>query len=499
MRFLTLQSSKFNIFVLGLLFSTLTQIPGLLYINTLDWDEDVFHYVAQRLIINHELPYVTTFENKPPFTYLFYFPAILIDPTSKIVLRLVMCVLMACSAFLIGRVFLSNSSIKVYVLFNSVFFFCLRAFPGGFTWLTEMNSIVCIALWLSLISRISSSLLNSQPKGYLFFLVGFVSIPTLLTRTNLIFFVLINLGFITLQVSRYRLLESARIARLVVLGITTSSILIVFPYYLSGNIAVFFTGLVRLPIAYGGEIADIQLGTGRLVLYAGTFLLLVYSRKYFLSDLTEIQKQIHCYWIYAYVSILSGVVFNVPNFGHHLLQLVPFISLGVTLFLVKLKDNFVFWTMQSTVCVMSVLLIFAYTLNLKTARPNAYNSTEQNKVIEVLENLGVKYKDSIYAPQSPFVYSQFQSSPLLPFFVHPANLYNDAALSVWKGASWDSEGAVFALLETKPLWLVFGKNSYEARLLENSELVGKYQLQKEDKIQNFLIYKRVNDTIVGNE
>lgn len=469
------------LFLFSFLTALLTALPGLLYRNSLDWDEDVFQYVTQRIVFHHELPYVTTFENKPPLAYFAYFIPVLLQPEDKLILRSFASTLLAIIAYSIAHIFLSDVRNRTKIVYILTFMITYRFYPGGLTWLTELNGTLILVLLMYLIANTLR-----KESNLLYFTIGVVSSCAILTRTNLIFPV-VFLALLLLASSRNR--SNFRWPKVFsyIIGFVMPFIFLILFYLVLGQIQELYKGLLQLPIAITGSGSQIQFGVRRIFIYfLGLFLSLYLLRSTSNSESSDSKFKARIL-VFTHTGLLLSIIFNLPNFGHHLLQIVP---TTLAMLFLAFRNSISGHSILSKVLMLSLFIgFFVVSITQQTPRPNSTIWKKENNLVNQLKSAGMKVGDTLWSTHYNFLYSRFQTTPISSIFIHPANIYNQRIISIWKGAEYSHQKVIYELLQDSPEWLVFNTGSADLEFFLRSPFFQSYELKRGFDAKSVLVFE----------
>ena len=474
-----LTSSTFLLF--SFFTALLTSLPGIFFRNSLDWDEDVFQYVTQRIVFHFELPYTTTFENKPPLAYLMYMIPVFLQAEDKIVIRLFASALIAIIAYLLAQIFLSEEASRTRLAFVLIFVVIFRFYPGGFTWLTELNGITTLVLLMYLTTRALK-----YNRGITFFLNGLMSSCVILTRTNLFIPVFLLMTFLIVISNKRSNMNRSKILYFF-FGVSLPFVAFILLYLEMGYIQELFKGFIQLPIEISDGRSQIQFGIRRSIIYLSNLFLSLYLLIK-ISDSHSVESKIRRQvLVITNVGILLSIILNLPNFGHHLLQIIPTTIVMVFLAFRDISTKPNFFPRISFVFVCLSLFIVSITQN--TPRPNPALWREEQKLIQQMKDVGLESGDTLWSPNFAYLYSRFRTSPITSIFIHPANLYDNGIISTWKGRTYTQAAAVDDILQDSPEWLVFKKHSAVFDLFMNSPFSQRYIPIKQVSAPDVVVFR----------
>ena len=454
--------------------SLLLRFPFISFSAPVGWDENTFFLVASRGALG-ELPYTTTFDNKPPLAVFFQTIALAARVDSPWQLRVVAAMLLAIAAYFLTRVGFRRGPSWWQVPAGAVFIALYSLLPEGFGWVTELNAIFLFAIAIYLLWRLAVGQATSVLA--LGLVVGLLP----LTRTNW------ALVAISIVVAAYFYLRVSRQFAIFVVGVFAPVAITATLYLFAGEISRFWQGGVLLPLRYGVEATD-----------ASAFALPPYSLRLWLIGMALIAIAAALGWylgqieevvfdgfvaVFATALLLTALVQS-PDYGHHALQFVPIIAIGLTRVIGQALQ--MPWPLQIslvTTGAATLLAVFGLPLanyyqgwvSLKQAyTPSNFSNFAREITSDGSTNLGEvgisalasvdslvgKDQRSVWALDTHDIYWRLGKLPVSPLVTHPSSLVEPAFLRTYFGSEVSPEQAVAKTFDLSPDLIVFESASY---------------------------------------
>jgi hypothetical protein len=228
-------------------FSTTLRIATIVNPSTIDWDENTFFTVASR-VVQGELPFVTTLDNKPPLLPLQQAVSLLGGLTNPSLMRGVLAAIIALTAFLVVRATAVHAPTNVGPWSAGVFLIAATSVsPAGGAWMSQTSANLLLALLMLLI-------LSDRTSRWRWMQLGAVAAAVTLTRTNYAFPAAALLLVALLQ---HHPEGRVRITRDVALGGGLLAAAVVLPYAATDTIAHLRAGLFDVLLGPGGRVATV--------------------------------------------------------------------------------------------------------------------------------------------------------------------------------------------------------------------------------------------------
>ncbi|WP_165819346.1 ArnT family glycosyltransferase [Flagellimonas aquimarina] len=282
----------------------------------IDRDESTFIIMAQSWVDGF-LPYTKLWDLKPPITFLFFAVVISVFGKSFIAIRLAGVVLVVITALFTYKIGTKITSKKVS-FWSAVFCVFLQSLFGSLQGV--MSEHICTMFFVLGVYI----LLSKQHLAWYFF-TGILFGLSVMSKLNMAYALLaIGVYFIWKAFHEKQLWHGFQ--RLFVMGVAFVLLVVstAIPYYLQGDITIWWQSIFEAPLAYSGSKQHSFLKTLPFVfiilglLYTGFALKLIDSRSKQLQLLTVITIGI----------LLSFMQAGKVN-GHYLIQLYPFIIVPV--------------------------------------------------------------------------------------------------------------------------------------------------------------------------
>ena len=476
-RFNTLKQEKFLEFeIIGiiLLASLLFRFQSVFAVGSVGWDEDSFFSMAQSIFTFHHVPYEEVLINPPPFSYLYYAPAIIGGAESIRIFRFSALTLLVFSGYLLSRIPGLNLHKLERVLVSVSFVAIFTLLPEGNGWLTELNSCVSLTILLVAVSSEKSS------SGYLYF-VGLVISINVLTRTNLAFSVI---GIIIVYVIRILKQDPRKLIPFISGGGTPLALLILI-YSLENNLGILFDVVVRLPFQYIEDNTPFHVEIGKsLVILTLLPLALAAISKFFLrSKIAKLE------YLIIFVGTLFSVLLDQPNYGHHLLQLSPFIPLYLAIFISSSRSigtMGILVTRMTTVLALCLISVGLFQLKGKADSQKIERGISQS----FAESISPSNLNTLWAINGTYLYYSLGIQPIDRLVNHPNNLADAHIRNViFDGIS--ETNAVRRVLSEKPTYISISDpwylNSASVEII-HEYLSNDYILIAKNSLKNLHLY-----------
>lgn len=218
--------------------------------DVMDWDESTFLLVGQRLA-RGELPYTTTFDSKPPFAFVFTAIPMAIAPSSLVVARVTLALVVGATAALVMRLGRATGGGLVLPLGGAVLLAVLAgAAPSGAAWMTEHSANLVLAVLLVLTVRSAQDASTTRTADVRRAVaIGAVAAVLALTRANYAI-VAIGVGAAWLAGSP-RAVSGRRLAGAAGGGLAVGAMLVAV-YGAMGALPELRAGLIDLTLSQGG-------------------------------------------------------------------------------------------------------------------------------------------------------------------------------------------------------------------------------------------------------
>lgn len=301
-----------GLFIATLAVSVLARISWIIHPAIMGGDESTYFVVASRML-HGELPYTTTFDNKPPLAEAPQALAILFFGHNLISLRVAAALILGIAAFLLASVAFSNR--MTWLRFPiSIASICLYStIDQGAVWQAELNAVLIfsIALWL---------IIRKLPPFWIGLCIGLIP----LMRTNWIAVSAVLAFGVTVwpwPVSLKRVMALAA-------GICAPVLFVVLPYLLTGQMQRLISGAVILPMARQeatGFALPSSWAAYALIAAALLVLAAVIHRQSGRADAAAFDAIL----VLSLAALTLVAAYQSPDFEHHTLQVVMFIPLAL--------------------------------------------------------------------------------------------------------------------------------------------------------------------------
>lgn len=448
---------------------------------TISWDENTFILVAQRLTLG-ELPYTTTFDNKPPAFVAMQ--ALLWESSSTLVLfRLSLVIVISITALTI-RVALLRAGARPaagWIAAVAMAFFSASA-PAGGAWMSQHAANLWLAILLLMMT--SEEVTRRLDVG-----IGLVAAMLVLTRTNyLVPAMLVVLLDLT---SRSELHRSGRIGRQAA-GFAIPVLLTIAVYWIGSSIPSLISGVIDIVIRSGGQgdprsalaipdrwfLAAVAAG---LLLHASGHVTDHGERSPFLA-----RRRFRAMNLAVLMGAALSVQLHSTVFTHYLLILVVPLAASVGLAIDGVARGLLatrfgrrsssrkraFASIAGLVASLVLLAPAGFSMNrLRPADPS--QSAFESELVNELRRLYDERPGPVWALNDHFVYWHLELLPPDPLVTHPSNLtkpeYWLHAPSASGARPQSNAEAIERILKQNPTYIVSSQdlNEWYLRVLDD--------------------------------
>jgi hypothetical protein len=302
----------FVLFTSTLLASVLLRITWIANPYTFGGDESTYLVVAGRLL-HGEVPYTTTFDNKPPLAELPQAISILVFGNSMVGVRIGAAIVLGIAAFLLSSAAFSTRFTWLRLPTAITIICTYTLIDQGAAWQAELNAILFFSL--------AAWSFTKRHSPYLIALFAGV-IP--LCRTNWILVTAVIVVFAILM-PRPR---PSRGIWLALLGLITPAASVVFVYLVLGKFDRLLQGAVILPMMRQ-EAGTFGLPFKWDKYLAASLLVLVFA--IVLSSVLQQKKErfTDLYFLATMLALTVMALIQSPDFDHHSLQIVAFLPVAL--------------------------------------------------------------------------------------------------------------------------------------------------------------------------
>jgi 4-amino-4-deoxy-L-arabinose transferase-like glycosyltransferase len=459
----------------------------------LDWDESLYMLVSQS-ILDGNIPYISIWDNKPVGIYLLYVLAFLIFGKSVFSIRLLSCITIAITCYVLYRFgdLLSKNG-KLIGLIAALIYIVFSLQNGGDAANTEIFFIPFVSIvYYSILSQwLQPSRRNSRVNQLFYFAFGFllgiafiikyVVIYDLVTTSLLLIIVHLFPGnrFPDNQFIKYSSLNTIRDIAIFLSGFILPFSLMSIFFMVNGHFsdflyANFTANKIRnidrpfsLTVVVKAFVSQLRLNMPLWIFFGLTFL------SPFLKRLLPNERRALSFLFLWVLIPLLGIflTFKVDFYAHYFLQLLPPLSLITSFFLVRfileINENQSIRKRYVSLLLSVVLLTsFHGTSNLRKSLKFIYYRYvkkiphHENKVSEVADYIQAHISTESYiyvADYDPVVYflsnARIPTKYAYPFFLMGKNLP--------KVAGVNPSQELYSLMNKKPLYIILSTKSKE--------------------------------------
>lgn len=426
-------------------------LPSILWPFTFTWDENTFNLVALRLL-EGELPYTTTFENKSPLTLVPQSLALLVVGQSPSAMRLVAALLLGLAAFLAVLITPGTRRFTPALLTGLLLILLWVTRTNGLAWMSELNIAILFLLTLLLVVQFRGDAMWQLA------LIG-IAIGTIpLVRINWSFAALILFVAFAIKVRVW--------LRILVVGFFSllPLILVFLTYALSGKVDRLWAGAVVLPRSLGdGEgwriptLVDDQLPLYWLAsITLVSVLIFMVMRIQKLRGLTIPALD----WIVLGVAwaLTFGAWIQPYDFPYQTLQMVPIVVLAVGR-LLDCSSNF-----RSVVAIPLVAACLGLTWILQTQVYSQFDwrnlAKEEAALTSAVADIPNLSEKTLWAPDnSNLLYWRLNKLPVTPLASMPYLVWDPGGQKAFRGTALSEGEASQFVFDLKPD-LVVARDDY---------------------------------------
>ena len=433
--------------------------------SIIDWDESTLILVGQ-LILDGHLPYTRLWELKPPFAFGFYSLAILLFGKTIASVRLAGALVVAFTAFVVGRTTQRLSTVRAGRLAGVLLVLMMSVLPSGQAVMSEHIAVLPMALALYLLVKQGVTTVSVFYSGLLLSTAAMVRL---------------NLAYVAVGTGLYLLIIGLRqpLSRQVLRGLAYSlgGVIPIFlgfaPYWIAGIPQVWWNSVVvaslhrasadipgdeaartfwqevaQAVFAWDGWGLQILLGLGAI---AAARAVLKRRKRMSPSQTLGWSLMIVLIWTLQFSGLSSG-----GAHFHYLLQLVPFVAifLGIWIDTAIRKRAQVIPIVVLMLCLVTYPVFNQYAVILPRALAGApLDQSSARQIADYFLDNDLADR-SIYLLRDHIAYWHLGAYPLTASTTHPSTIGKDYLLQVLYGPSWSSPLEMRRLLAQKPEFIV---------------------------------------------
>lgn len=481
--------------------------------DTIGWDESTLIIMGQG-ILDGFLPYEKIWQNKPPLAFALFAGAIQLFGKTVVALRLVGCLCVILTSYLVYRASYSITQNKLSAGVAALMSTSMTSLLEPEI-ITEILCVVPLSAALLL-------LFSDDIKPVRAFMVGLLIGVAVMIRTNL---AVVALAAGALIIFRSSLLPFSRLfargfayAAGVVLVIAAT----VIPYLIAGRVQLWFDSVVRAGIEFSSsrrslknllDLAGAAFGIGPdgstshsilllgVLLWIGGFV----GMSRCVGKLRQLSQPSRN-GIIASSVFLFGATISVavtgPPFGHYLVQLAPWFAIFLGVAIESRSTKVLRWLPGAGIGVVLVAVAVGSTQKsyyLLLQRMEQGKSLAYGAAYEIADYLQTEDASgrSFYMVSDHLVYWLLGAYPPTRLSTHPSNIAKPELVTVIEGPNATPESEMRKIVQERPdfivkpqsVWYLSGLPEV-ARLLEES-LARDYTLKT--VIEGRQIYRRKSD------
>ncbi len=327
MSFLTLDYKTLNwktVFLVLFLLAFFIRLP-FFFRDYIDRDESTFIIVAQSWVDGH-LPYTQLWDLKPPITFLFFALIIKIFGKSFLAIRFFGTLLVALTALFtygIGR----WAASKKVSFWCAIFCVLLQSLFGSLQGV--MSEHISIFFF-----TVGVYLLLSKESRFWYLTIGILFGLSVMSKLNMAY-PLLALGIYFIWKASQEKKIGKYIARLTIMGVGTALLIVLttLPYYLEGELSLWWRSIFEAPLAYSGSKQHSIWNTLPIV-----FVVLILFITGFKTKIIDSKSQ----HLQLLTIVVLGVLISFMQAGkvngHYMIQLYPFLLIPIGIALSKLPQ-----------------------------------------------------------------------------------------------------------------------------------------------------------------
>lgn len=466
-----------------LIVSIATRFDSIIWPAEENWDESTLLLLARRAALG-ELPYTTTFDNKPPLAALLPTPVMTVT-SNMVALRLYLAIVVALIALLVTYIPLRESQKYLSVPLGIGTILIINATEAGTSWMAQTSSMLLYAIFAALL--LSDWPVKSSTR---LTLAAFVLGLLPLTRTN--WGLTSVLSFVVLL-----LMNGIRGVWSVILGFALPSMLVLAAYAAADELPALWKGAVELPLGYAQESTLSLLTVDFAWLASISFVLL--SASSYLWWIAGNQKSARKILLInaGLVTLVVVQIWQRPDFDHHASQLAPFLGLGAASIiagcpaiasksptgtspfkrhpvsrrtpgmtpLTHQQTRLALQKCRTPVLIMTTVGFLLGLLALgrspvptpASIRTNAGTWGAQSAIVELVRESYVP-KTSIWAITDHYVYTRADQTPVLPIVTHPSSVTKPSFRAAYEDEELSEILLVYRIMQDEPEVVIFNED-----------------------------------------
>jgi hypothetical protein len=483
MRNLSVRNFRKSLLFISIFSTGLTlNLWHILFPKSVGWDVAGFLLTGRRLGESLELPLISTFDNKPPLTFVYYaFPYLFnLDSANLLIVWQVLIVSLATTFCLLT--FLGRLPFKSLLMAGVCFVGFFYLLPTSREWLTEIN--VLFVLSLVFMWREKADL----ESKYSYLVLGAIVALGIFTRTNLIFLAVLFNGLF--------FLKDRKIVNILYFNVSLGwfSFLVTLPYLLTGNFHLLYKGLVQIPLYSAAEFDfSYLISKSSLILIVLPSMFLAIGLKFSTRNQLDLDRYI--FLSVVFVAVLIGVLADHPHFAHHNLQLALPLLMCVLFAIEKFRllQSSVFQNVFFVLCI--VTLMFGMRNDYHLLKKDLSYETE-NLVVEKVSQLRLEGNcdrtEYLWAIDLTYLNYRLNTNPVDPF-MSATNLVNRPFIDTYYGRGASFEFALGEVIQSRPCLIVspldYGFLEDSQKTLLEKALLENYNLKFQSEKLNLLVYE----------
>lgn len=452
----------------------------------IDRDESTFIIMGQSWVNGH-LPYTELWDLKPPITFLFFAIVIKLFGKSFIAIRLCGTALVALTAlFTYGMATkITSKKIAFWCAIFCVFFLSLFGSLQG-----VMSEHICTFFFMAGLYVV----FHKEHKIW-YFISGLLLGLSVMSKLNMAYPVLI-LGLYLLWTGYRDQQLWPTIQKLFAMGCGTilMVLLTALPYYLEGNIHVWWQSIFEAPLAYSEGKFHSPLKTLPFLIVILGILTVGFSKKLIDWNTRELQ---------ILTAVVVGILLSFMQAGkvngHYLIQLYPLILIPFSMILGKLprpkKRYNPLLVLLLVLIPMESYLEFANIVSNKIEKGSFYNGEgiDVPKYIAA-HNLETK---NIFFTEYHIGYWVLNENPPTKAATHPSNVIREEIFPYLENSrktGMEELRYIMEVLQPKTLVARDGKKIFDKKLIEYNAYIDSYLAEHYtlvEKVGRGLIYQRL--------
>jgi len=478
----------------------------------INWDEHTFMLSGADLL-DGNLPYIETLDNKPPFLYANVALAFVLFGRSVSGFRIFgdLCILInAIFIFLISRRLFNEMT----AAFGSLSFIALMSAPFAAHTSSEIIALVYLmaGLWL---------LFNFKLNSWVSLFAGILMSLAILVRTNLILLAACGALVFFMSFIKTKSLKDVLNFVFYAIGGVIPLFILTMIYWVNGKLEYLKLGLITIPFEYSEARRSIigsilRIGYKWLefilmkplivvpvtvLLIISIYLLIKQSTRFlknqtrWSNDLQQNTTIMDLLILLLYLSTYVSILYSGKTYAHYQIQLFPFISILIGRAFFSISN-------RKIKSVLVALLLISVVTGLPEMITSLNHDRDPGKNFEGMKLANsirplIREEDTIWALNQHIVLFYLDKNPIIPLVTHPSNLTQPSYVEGMKSFDPTAKDPFVQVLQLNPQFIITS-NTIEVDYLSPDQNQMLIQYIKENyglvyETEQSAVYKRVVD------